>query len=77
MTALRGWALRRLSPRGATGPGVSEMGADLCGDLAYNITGSEGMDKELELYREHSSQVKRRRILQFESEALDTPIFKI
>ncbi|KAL3626309.1 hypothetical protein CASFOL_029858 [Castilleja foliolosa] len=44
-----------------------------CGDLAYNIT--EGMDKELELYREHSSQVKRRRMLQFESEVLDTPLF--
>ncbi|KAL3637690.1 hypothetical protein CASFOL_018138 [Castilleja foliolosa] len=29
MTALQGWALRRLSPRGATGPGVAEMGADL------------------------------------------------
>ncbi|KAL3621583.1 hypothetical protein CASFOL_036495 [Castilleja foliolosa] len=29
MMALRGWALRRLLPRGATGPGVAEMGADL------------------------------------------------
>lgn len=30
--------------------------------------------KESELYRDHSSQVKRRRMLQFESEVLETPL---
>ncbi|KAL3648997.1 hypothetical protein CASFOL_005400 [Castilleja foliolosa] len=46
-----------------------------CGDLAYSLTGNEGMNKESELYREHSSQVKRRRMLQFEPEVLDTNLF--
>ncbi|CAI9756889.1 unnamed protein product [Fraxinus pennsylvanica] len=38
-----------------------------CGDLAYQVT---SFDKELEKRGEPSSQVKRRRMLQFESEPL-------
>ncbi|KAL7081128.1 hypothetical protein ACP275_14G019900 [Erythranthe tilingii] len=45
-----------------------------CGDLAYHVTENEMTGKEVEHYREHSSQVKRRRMLQFESEILDAPI---
>ncbi|KAL0388563.1 UNVERIFIED_CONTAM: protein XRI1 [Sesamum radiatum] len=45
-----------------------------CGDLAYHATNSEVMGKELEQYREPSYQVKRRRMLQFESEVLDAPL---
>ncbi|KAK6146048.1 hypothetical protein DH2020_019917 [Rehmannia glutinosa] len=39
-----------------------------CGDLAYHVTNNEVKGKELEQYSEPSSQVKRRRMLQFESE---------
>ncbi|XP_011073447.1 protein XRI1 isoform X1 [Sesamum indicum] len=45
-----------------------------CGDLAYHVTNNEVTGKELEQYREPSSQVKRRRVLQFESEVLDAPL---
>ncbi|KAA8543493.1 hypothetical protein F0562_021012 [Nyssa sinensis] len=38
-----------------------------CGDLAYHVTSSEAMDKESEQCRETSSQVKRRRMLQFDT----------
>ncbi|KAI3469607.1 hypothetical protein Pfo_026270 [Paulownia fortunei] len=46
-----------------------------CGDLAYHVTNNEVKGKEIEQYREPSSQVKRRRMLQFESEVLDSPLF--
>ncbi|KAL3642021.1 hypothetical protein CASFOL_012836 [Castilleja foliolosa] len=45
-----------------------------CGDLAYHVTNNEVTGKELEQYKEPSSQVKRRRMLQFESEVLDGPL---
>lgn len=35
---------------------------------------AEKAGKESELYRDHSSHVKRRRMLQFESEVLETPL---
>ncbi|KAL6535287.1 hypothetical protein OROMI_026661 [Orobanche minor] len=70
--------------------GVSENAADIsyvfndettpvkaCGDLAYHVANNESAEvtgKELEEYREPSSQVKRRRMLQFESEVLHTPL---
>ncbi|XP_019449101.1 PREDICTED: protein XRI1-like isoform X2 [Lupinus angustifolius] len=41
-----------------------------CGDLAYTIGNSDNMQKELEEYRE-TSQVKRRRMLQFNSQDSD------
>ncbi|XP_022872477.1 protein XRI1-like isoform X3 [Olea europaea var. sylvestris] len=47
-----------------------------CGDLAYHVTSYEITDKELEKRGEPSSQVKRRRILQFESEVSDAPLCK-
>ncbi|KAH6769935.1 hypothetical protein C2S52_014738 [Perilla frutescens var. hirtella] len=46
-----------------------------CGDLAYQATDNEVMGKELEENREPSFQVKRRRMLQFETEVLDSPPF--
>ncbi|KAG8370251.1 hypothetical protein BUALT_Bualt14G0097500 [Buddleja alternifolia] len=45
-----------------------------CGDLAYRVTNSDVRGKELEPYKESSPQVKRRRVLQFESEVLDAPL---
>ncbi|KAL3634461.1 hypothetical protein CASFOL_021515 [Castilleja foliolosa] len=45
-----------------------------CGDLAYHFTNNEVTGKELDQYKESSSQVKRRRMLQFESEVLDAPL---
>ncbi|XP_047956396.1 protein XRI1-like [Salvia hispanica] len=45
-----------------------------CGDLPYYVSNNGTSGKESELYRDHSSQVKRRRMLQFESEVLETPI---
>lgn len=42
-----------------------------CGDLAYHVSHSENMTKEPEECRETSSQVKRRRMLQFNSQAMD------
>ncbi|CAI9762643.1 unnamed protein product [Fraxinus pennsylvanica] len=46
-----------------------------CGDVAYQVTSFEIADKELEKRGEPSSQVKRRRMLQFESEVLDAPLY--
>lgn len=46
-----------------------------CGDLAYNVTNNEVKGKDLEENKEPSFQVKRRRMLQFESEVLDSPPF--
>ncbi|KAL2530515.1 Protein XRI1 [Forsythia ovata] len=45
-----------------------------CGDFAYQVTSFEITDKELEKRVEPSSQVKRRRMLQFESEVLDASL---
>lgn len=42
-----------------------------CGDLAYQVTDNENMNKGKEQCRETSSQVKRRRMLQFDTEVLD------
>ncbi|XP_062147702.1 protein XRI1 isoform X2 [Alnus glutinosa] len=42
-----------------------------CGDLAYHVAPSENMNKEPEECRETSSQVKRRRMLQFNNQPLD------
>lgn len=44
-----------------------------CGDLAYQVADCGVTGKELEQCDEPSSQVKRRRMLQFESEGLDGP----
>uniref|UniRef100_A0A5B6YKL5 X-ray induced transcript 1 n=1 Tax=Davidia involucrata TaxID=16924 RepID=A0A5B6YKL5_DAVIN len=38
-----------------------------CGDLTYHVTSSEAMNKESEQCMETSSQVKRRRMLQFDT----------
>ncbi|KAL3828769.1 hypothetical protein ACJIZ3_017571 [Penstemon smallii] len=43
-----------------------------CGDLSYHVP-VEVTDKEFDQYSEPSSQVKRRRMLQFESEVLNAP----
>lgn len=45
-----------------------------CGDLAYHVSNNEFMEKDLEQYTDPPSQVKRRRMLQFESELLDEPL---
>ncbi|XP_016449661.1 protein XRI1 isoform X1 [Nicotiana tabacum] len=45
-----------------------------CGDLTYHVNSYENNDKESQRYNESSSQVKRRRMLQFESEASDAPL---
>ncbi|KAG8373095.1 hypothetical protein BUALT_Bualt12G0135000 [Buddleja alternifolia] len=45
-----------------------------CGDLTHRVNNHEVTGKELEQYREPSSQLKRRRMLQFESEVLDAPL---
>ncbi|KAJ4956153.1 hypothetical protein NE237_012936 [Protea cynaroides] len=43
-----------------------------CGDLAYNVTDSgKNMNQELEEYREPSSHLKRRRMLQFNTSSVD------
>lgn len=44
-----------------------------CGDLAYHAT-AEKMDNELDEYGATSSQVKRRRMLQFNSQVVDHPL---
>lgn len=41
-----------------------------CGDLAYHVAHRGNMNKEPEECRETSSQVKRRRMLQFDSQAM-------
>lgn len=45
-----------------------------CGDLTYNVAPIEYTNKELEQFKETSSQVKRRRMLQFDDEVLDVPL---
>ncbi|OWM62779.1 protein XRI1 isoform X2 [Punica granatum] len=42
-----------------------------CGDLAYNAAGSGNMNKELEECSQSYLQVKRRRMLQFDSHSMD------
>ncbi|XP_052210953.1 protein XRI1 isoform X2 [Diospyros lotus] len=44
-----------------------------CGDLAYHVAADENMKKGLQDCRETNSQVKRRRMLQFDNEVLDAP----
>ncbi|EYU41452.1 hypothetical protein MIMGU_mgv1a011016mg [Erythranthe guttata] len=46
-----------------------------CGDLAYSVNNNEITGKDVEQYRETSSQVKRRRMLQFETDALNPPLY--
>ncbi|XP_048232555.1 protein XRI1 isoform X2 [Ricinus communis] len=45
-----------------------------CGDLAYHVNHSDNMHKEPEEHRETSSQLKRRRMLQFDTQAADSPL---
>ncbi|XAR58730.1 hypothetical protein NMG60_11014236 [Bertholletia excelsa] len=45
-----------------------------CGDLAYHVSDSANMNKELQHCREMSSHVKRRRMLQFDDDVLDSPL---
>ncbi|XP_065876449.1 protein XRI1 isoform X3 [Euphorbia lathyris] len=44
-----------------------------CGDLAYHVN-HNNVQKEPEEYREASSQLKRRRMLQFDNQAIDSPL---
>ncbi|CAN4092911.1 unnamed protein product [Withania somnifera] len=44
-----------------------------CEELTHHVSSYENNDKETQRYNESSSQVKRRRMLQFESEASDAP----
>ncbi|CAL1412034.1 unnamed protein product [Linum trigynum] len=44
-----------------------------CGDLAYHIGHGDSMNKELQECRETSSQLKRRRMLQYDTELLASP----
>ncbi|XVF32188.1 hypothetical protein REPUB_Repub17cG0060500 [Reevesia pubescens] len=46
-----------------------------CGDLSYHVTHNDNISKEPEDKREISSQVKRRRMLQFDSHAVDSSLF--
>ncbi|WCJ38049.1 x-ray induced transcript 1 [Euphorbia peplus] len=45
-----------------------------CGDLAYHVNNSDNVQKEPDEYREASSQLKRRRMLQFDTQAIDSPL---
>ncbi|KAH7550286.1 hypothetical protein JRO89_XS13G0165300 [Xanthoceras sorbifolium] len=45
-----------------------------CGDLAYHATHCDNMSKEPKERRETSSQVKRRRMLQFDSQVVDNSL---
>lgn len=45
-----------------------------CGELTYHGSSYENNDKETQRYNESSSQVKRRRMLQFETEAADASL---
>ncbi|XP_028790852.1 protein XRI1-like [Neltuma alba] len=45
-----------------------------CGDLAYHVNNSDNLRNELDECRETSSQVKRRRMLQFSSEDGDVSL---
>ncbi|KAM7527412.1 hypothetical protein LguiB_030822 [Lonicera macranthoides] len=46
-----------------------------CGDMAYHLNNSENVNKEMQLCKENSSQLKRRRMLQFDNEVLDIDPF--
>ncbi|XP_021661638.2 protein XRI1 isoform X2 [Hevea brasiliensis] len=43
-----------------------------CGDLAYHVNHSDNMHKEPDEHKETSSQLKRRRMLQFDTQAVDS-----
>ncbi|XWS31273.1 hypothetical protein CRYUN_Cryun23aG0063100 [Craigia yunnanensis] len=45
-----------------------------CGDLSYHVTHNNNISKEPEDKRETSSQVKRRRMLQFDTHAVDSSL---
>lgn len=45
-----------------------------CGELPYHATSSEYMNKDLDLFRENSSQIKRRRMLQFDPEVFNASL---
>ncbi|KAL8106612.1 hypothetical protein AgCh_023393 [Apium graveolens] len=45
-----------------------------CGDLSYQATSSDYMNKDLDQFRENSSQIKRRRMLQFDPEVFNAPL---
>ncbi|KAJ8547329.1 hypothetical protein K7X08_010915 [Anisodus acutangulus] len=45
-----------------------------CEELTHHVSNYENNDKECQRYNESSSQVKRRRMLQFESEVSDAPL---
>ncbi|XP_004290201.1 PREDICTED: protein XRI1 [Fragaria vesca subsp. vesca] len=45
-----------------------------CGDLAYEVNQRDNRNKEPEEQRESFSQVKRRRMLQFDTEAMDSSL---
>ncbi|CAN4091283.1 unnamed protein product [Withania somnifera] len=45
-----------------------------CEELAHHVSSYENNDKETQRYNESSSQLKRRRMLQFESESSDAPL---
>ncbi|MBA0733069.1 hypothetical protein Gogos_017114, partial [Gossypium gossypioides] len=46
-----------------------------CGDLSYHVTQNDDISKESEEKRETASQVKRRRMLQFDTHAVDSSLF--
>ncbi|KAL8133818.1 protein XRI1-like [Apium graveolens] len=46
-----------------------------CADLPYQATSSDYMNKDLDLFRENSSQIKRRRMLQFDPEVFNAPLY--
>ncbi|KAI3667928.1 hypothetical protein L6452_42998 [Arctium lappa] len=48
-----------------------------CGDLAYQVTDNENINKGMEVCREASSQAKRRRMLHFEDEVLDVDVLPL
>lgn len=48
-----------------------------CGDLAYQVTDNENINKGMEMCREASSQAKRRRMLHFEDEVLDVDVLPL
>ncbi|KAA3459278.1 protein XRI1-like [Gossypium australe] len=45
-----------------------------CGDLSYHVTQNDDISKESEEKRETASQVKRRRMLQFDTHAVDSSL---
>ncbi|WOG85953.1 hypothetical protein DCAR_0105146 [Daucus carota subsp. sativus] len=60
-------------------PGMFEENTPLkaCGDLPYDATSSEYMNKDLDLFRENSSQIKRRRMLQFDPDVFNAPLCNV